>query len=221
MLILQPVVEFEPWDWVGEQAHNIIGTKQWNKFWDGYLATREVQAVWPGSWHIATPQLEKREVLEQMLKITLESLGLVCFPDTNGEETTDFKDRLTALSGGFILRTSEKVLFTPGCCCDLGDLTYWQDISLTTSNEWQFSAMGHATTEVRQSGDKLEIRENPEYQCRDPIIELIDRQELCDAISVAETEMMRFVDRVMPVLLDIIGNREMATEVAKVLCFVK
>lgn len=217
MLILEPTVEFEPWNWIGNEVHEIIGTNQWGKYWAEYLHNIGIQPTYPGSWYISINELSETRLLKKLILLVLNDSGIVGFPDSDGKECDDDSDRLMPLSGGYILRTAEKILFTPQCCCDLGDIEYWKEIAETKSMEWQNIALGHAMMSVRRYQDKIEIREMPEYANKEPIVELVAASQLKTAVKTAENNISTFCQKIIPILLSLLNDENRATKMARLL----
>jgi hypothetical protein len=213
-ILLEPTVEFEPWDWAGEQAHEIIGTERWIKFWSDFLTEIGTRPSHPGSWYIPVSSLQKPKLLEQLILLTLNGSGIVGFPDSDGEEEDDITERLLPLSGGYILWKGDKVLFEPQCCCDLGDINYWQEIAGWQEFEWYRLSMGHGMMEVRHQGKFVELRENPEYINQEAIIESVKVTDLNIAVDLARETIFSFKERLIPVLYGIIGDQKRSIRIA-------
>ncbi len=190
MIRLEPTIEFAPWDWIGEKAHDVIGTPQWNTYWDKFLSTISIVPTYSGSWYISVDEIKQSETIQKILQI----------PSNNELPINDIVKKLTALTGGYMLFENDKVLFNPQCCCDLGDLAYWKELIDLKSESWHNLAMGHAMMYAKKEGDDIvlkEVSENINYQ---PIIEKVDQNHLQMAILTAEQKVSAFKKRIVPVV---------------------
>ncbi|MEJ2612409.1 MAG: hypothetical protein P8179_20685 [Candidatus Thiodiazotropha sp.] len=176
-------VEFEPWHWAGDQTHKIIGTEQWNNYWSEFLNEIGICPIHPGSWNIPISILQEPYLLKKLISLNLNRLGIVGFPDSNDQD--DITERLLPFNGGYILWNGNNVLFKPQCCCDLGDINYWKEISGSQESKWHRLSMGHGMMEVRRQGRFVEIKENPEHINHEAIIESVKVAELNIAIDLA------------------------------------
>jgi len=216
MLILEPTIEFEPWQWVGESAHEKIGTDEWNDYWTQHLSDIGIKSICPGAWFVSINELSSFQLLKKLVLLVLNESGVIGFPDSDGEETDDDSDRLMPFTGGYVLRSNDEILFTPQCCCDLGDLEYWEEIVEISSIDWQCIVMGHAMMEARRVGEKIEIRENHEYGNHEPIFELVDVLELRSAVRTAENKISHFKEKLVPVLMDIFDDELRAINISQI-----
>ena len=215
MLLLEPTVEFEPLDWAGEPVHKIIPTERWVEYWADYLNGLGIQPSYPGSWYISVSILQEPQLLRRLMLLVLSGSGVVGFPNSDDEEVDDDAECFMPLNGGYILRKAENVLFTPHCCCDLGDINDWQEIAEWQGTEWHCLSMGHAMMEVRRQGVQVILRENSEYRNCDPIIEILKVSELKAAIDSARETLVSFKERLVPVLFDLLRDQERSTNLAK------
>ena len=205
MLILEPTIEFEPWVWMGEKAHKIIGTTQWDSYWDNYLKTLGLKPVYSGSWFLSVDAINDPEVIKKVVTLS-------CNDDFSLE---NIENRFSPLTGGYMLFKNNDVLFEPQCCCDLGDLRYWKQLTSLASENWHNLLMGHAMTHGRKIGDHIEVKEVPEYGNDEPIIEKVNQNELRIALSKAEQKIIAFQKKIIPVINEIINNDEIAIKISK------
>ena len=205
MLILEPTVEFEPWVWMGEKAHKIMGTSQWDSSWDSYLKTLGIQPVYSGSWFIAVDAINNPEVIKKIVSLS-------CNDDFSLE---NIAERFSPLAGGYMLFNNNDVLFEPQCCCDLGDLMYWKQLTNLAAENWHNLLMGHAMMHGRKIGDAIEIKEIPEYGNDEPIIEKVNQNDLQMAISKGEQKIKAFQNKIIPTINEIIKDDELSIKIAK------
>ncbi|WP_378176684.1 hypothetical protein [Aquimarina sp. SS2-1] len=205
MIVLEATVEFEPWDWIGEKAHKIIGTTEWNSYWDDFLKTLGIKPAYSGSWLISIDEINKPEIIKKIVTLT-------CNDDFS---TENIDNSLPPFTGGYILFDNNKVLFEPQCCCDLGDLDYWKELTSLESENWHNLLMGHAMMHARKVGDNLEIKEIPEYGNHEPIIEKVNQSDLRIAISKVEQKIKSFEKTIFPIINEIYNNDELSLKISK------
>ncbi len=211
MLVLEPVVEFAPWDWIGEEAHELIQKENWKKYWDTYLQTLGVKPTHSGSWFVSVNEINHSKTLEKLIKLYLK-------PDKFSiKELQSDAIRFSAFIGGYMLFKDEKILFEPQCCCDLGDLYEWKKVGEIDTAEWYNVLIGHALMYVRKVNNQIEIKEKFEYGNKEPILELVDIDELVLATSKAEKSIFTFKEKLIPVIDDIVGNHTLTKRLSGIL----
>ncbi len=203
MIVLEPTVELEPWDWVGEKAHKIIGTSEWNSYWDGFLETIGIKPTYSGSWFISVEQINQPSNIKKILNL----------PDDLSINNID--DCLMPLLGGYMLFENNNILFEPQCCCDLGDINSFKELIDLKSENWYNLLMGHGLMSARRIENIIEIKEVPEYAGREPIIEQFEYKELHKAILEAEQKINVFREKIEVIINEIFNDTELSNKIAR------
>lgn len=214
MLELVPVLEFLPSTYdkmdrllpAGSVTEN---PENWKTYWVECLADSGITGLAniEHSWLVPIEEITDPDIIRQYLTAEIgESLGDEYDPEYIG-----------ALCGGFALRSGVETLVWPGCCDDLGNIKEWKTASEYKSCEWVDIWIGHPLISVYFNGERLIISEahepgeKPERNCHS-----VDPKELLKAISNAEVQIVRFRERIQPILTEYI-SAELAEEASRIL----
>ncbi len=205
MILLEPTVEFEPSDWIEEKSQNVIGTDKWNNYWNDFLKELGIKPTYSGSWFISVDEINKPEIIKKIIELT-------CTKDLSLD---NIDNNLAPLTGGYMLFENNKILFSPQCCCDLGDLIYWKELISLESENWHNLLMGHAMMYARKVGEDVEIKEIPENINFEPIIEKVNKNDLQIAISKAEQKVNLFKKKIVPIIDEMFNNNELSNKISE------
>jgi len=214
MLDLVPVLEFLPSGYdklnrtqpAGSPAEN---QESWNSYWIDCLADSGIVGLTQleHSWLVPIEEITSTNVIKKYLANEIgESLADGYDPELIG-----------TLCGGFALRSGGETIVWPGCCSDLADIKEWKTAAEYEKDEWVSIWIGHPLISVRRNAERLIISEShepgekPERDCYS-----IDPEELLLAISKAEVQIVRFRERIQPILTEFLSP-ELAEEAARIL----
>jgi hypothetical protein len=199
-LILLPTIELEPSGWAEPGYEELIGTAQWDEFWEQTLSLWQVKPVAAGAWHVSTELFESEDTLTRLLMLELQGIGVQGFPDHDGEVAPD-EERVTALSGGYALfDAAGRTVAFPSCCCDLGDLGAWRRAASLLDGEDLWLEIGHANWSAHREGVGVVLTESPEMKGFEPVTTVVSTDELLAATYVAESALEAFRQRLLPIL---------------------
>jgi hypothetical protein len=183
--------------------------EDWNSYWVECLADSGITGLadLERSWLVPIEEISDPNIIKQYLTTEIgEYLSAEYDPEYIG-----------ALCGGFALRSGGETLVWPGCCGDLGDIKEWKIASEYKRGEWVDIWIGHPTISVYFDGKRLIISEahepleKPARNCHS-----IAPKELLEAISKAEAQIVRFRERIQPILAEYISD-ELAEEASRIL----
>jgi hypothetical protein len=205
-LILLPTVEFEPFSWAESGYDAVLATAEWEEFWSRSLLRWQVKPIEPGSWNIATESIQSEDTLTKLLLLRLEGRGVVGFPDQDGEVDVD-EERIGAISGGYALTyPGGRTVAQPSCCCDLGDLRAWRSAATLVAGEGIILEIGHGTWSANRDAEGVLLTNEPELAGFAPVTTRVSSDELLTATHVAEVALEAFRQRLLPILLRLVGD---------------
>jgi hypothetical protein len=205
-LMLIPTVELEPSGWAEPEYQELIGTAQWDEFWERALSRWHVKPVSTGAWHVSTDLLETEDTLAKLLTLELRGIGVQGFPDEDGGVAAD-EERVSALAGGYVLLDAAgRTVAFPSCCCDLGDLGAWRRAANLVDGEGFWLDIGHGNRSAHREGAGVVLTESPEMKGFEPVAALVSADELLAASYVAERALEAFRLRLLPILRQLVED---------------
>lgn len=210
---LVPVVELEPREFSAQEhprpSGSVLETSEgWGRYWQDCLADSGITGLsplYPGSWHVPVRELEDGETLGKILRTLVgDSIDLESPVDMEG---------CPVLAGGLALFSEGKLLVTPTCCSDLGNLSEWRDAAGHRDSEWRMLWIGHPWLSVRYEGNLLVLSEPHESDTPSGLW-TVDAGVLDRAVDTAEVELERFSRRLERVLTDL-GSGDQARRLAR------
>lgn len=211
-----PILEFEPCDWAPDGYSDILGTDEWPSYWGRALDALGLAPLWPGSWFVPVERIHEYSLLDRIVRREIEGSGIVGFPDDAGDTDED-EERLIALTGGFALVAEGEVLLEPGCCGGLQDLDVWRNALSQVREDWATLSIGHATTSIRLETDTVVIRDVAESFPHPSTVIRVLRSAFEAAVPEAEAVLAAFEERLVPVVAELLGDRNRGLRVAKIL----
>jgi hypothetical protein len=213
---LIPVIELLPWQFsTQERAMPPAGYDQfpedWLRYWQDSLADSGITGLhpYPGPFfHVPAMALVDAGMLERVLRRLIDTWG--------GVESLSDPDSDPVLDGGLALASAQKVLLTPTCCSDLGNVAEWQEAALYRGAAWKMLWIGHPWISIRYEPPALLLSEP--HESHDPVEKwAVSPHNLDRALSDAVRELERFAGRVASVL-GILGYLEDPAPMARKLC---
>jgi hypothetical protein len=212
-LQLVPVLELEPWGFSARERPRPSGSvletpEEWSHYWHDCLADSGITGLSPlrpASWHVLVRELEDGETLQKILRTLVgNNIDLESPVDT---------DNGPVLEGGLALFGERKLLVTPTCCSDLGNLSEWRDAAGHRGPEWRILWIGHPWLSIRYEGNLLVISEPHESDTPSGRW-AVDAGVLDRALDATEVELERFSRRLGRVLVDL-GSGDQAGRLAR------
>lgn len=205
-LELLPVLELEPGryearEYPTPQVSFAEDPAGWEAHWKRCLTDAGITTLnsVPGAgWMVSVRDLTDPAVLRKILQV--EKLQGAPAPDPSWD-ADDFRSPLV---GGFVLRTSGRVLVSPQCCGDLANLQDWGDAARCRESGWKALWIGHPTVSVRYSAPTLEISDYHEPGPPiDKVRATVDPGRLAEAVEEAARVLREFKPRLMAALRDL------------------
>jgi hypothetical protein len=89
----------------------------------------------------------------ELSSISDENLAIFITKGIDNMDEADFaSDEATLFQGGYVLRIDDEDIFFPQCCCDLSEISAWQE--LVTDEPCGFY-QGHPSPTVQKVGNKI------------------------------------------------------------------
>lgn len=209
---LVPTVEFEPCDWAAPGYESLIGSPQWEAFWDASLAPWRVRPIVPGAWHIPVSAIVSDEALTKLIRIALKD---VLGPHDEPTHVDADEEQVGALSGGYALIGSDALY--PSCCCDLGDLTAWVEVTKLEPGESMLLAIGHGVWSARREDEHVIVTEGSESVAIEPLTARVSVASLRAATESAAQARDAFRLRLRPLLHRLVQDEARAERLSRLL----
>lgn len=193
---LSPVVELPPSSF-SKQEHKypeVSGREcpdGWERYWLNSLGDSgifDLQAIRPGSWHVATADLIQSRSLTTVLRATFGGYG-----DREQLAGEHFNGGCVLLDG------TGELISEPQCCCDLNVIDDWRNAAAYRGLDWEMLWVGHPWHYVRYSSPFIHLSHQTENTPSNATW-AISPAELESAIAAAAAEISRFIEAALPIL---------------------
>lgn len=171
-------IEISPYDYAKNEYESPKGSieecpDEWNAFWQKSISEshlNNLKAIKNGSYLVNIATINEAE-LEEIVKQELKEV-----------EWDSFEDQIGKLSGGIVLKENGILHIEPMCCSDIGTTKDWEQIFVTTTDNWTQLWIGHPWVFYKRSNGRIEFSDYTEFN-------LEDFKDIKSVVSVSETAL--------------------------------
>jgi hypothetical protein len=168
---------------------------QWNSFWLKCLADSNLgglKPIYEGSYLVDIETINFDE-LSEIIKKELAEI-----------DSDDIADQIVQLCGGVAIELDNKIIITPSCCGDLGNLSGWEDIFSSALGVWQQIWIGHPWIFYKRVNGSVEISDYTDLNLEDfkdiKAIYTLPENALAEEVKKMRLVQNNFTEKVRSVL---------------------
>ncbi len=205
-------IEINPYDYANTEYQCPNGSSkdlpyEWNKFWRRCISDRNIEnlkAIKEGSYLVDITSIGDKE-LEVIIKNQLKEVDLA-----------DYKEQVSSICGGIVIKVDEEILLEPTCCGDIGNIQEWENIFEEKSDNWKQLWIGHPWIYYRMKGGIVELSDYYETNIVDlkevNVMLTIQEKDLFSKLKLIKKQQIEFEQRVRIILdkLAIKNSKEIA-----------